>query len=216
MYFIPAINLGGIPPFSGFIGKIMLMQAGAERGDAMAWLLIGGAVITSLLTLYVMVIVWSKGFWRDRKDAPEGHLAIARPAPLADVTDEVEMTERDDVGRIPVGMVGSTTLLVVASLALTVFAGPLVGVAQRAAESASDVSIYRSAVLGPNADDPTRTLDPSVRLDEGRDSYESRTASSTEMTTAPALTTDAPAAASTDSTAAALASATDPTPEEER
>lgn len=216
LYFIPAINLGGIPPFSGFIGKIMLMQAGAERGDAMAWLLIGGAVITSLLTLYVMVIVWSKGFWRDRKDAPEGHLAIARPAPLADVTDEVEMTERDDVGRIPVGMVGSTTLLVVASLALTVFAGPLVGVAQRAAESASDVSIYRSAVLGPNADDPTRTLDPSVRLDEGRDSYESRTASSTEMTTAPALTTDAPAAASTDSTAAALASATDPTPEEER
>ncbi|KQB83205.1 Na+/H+ antiporter subunit D [Corynebacterium oculi] len=189
LYFIPAINLGGIPPFSGFIGKVMLMQAGAERGDAMAWLLIGGAVATSLLTLYVMVIVWSKGFWRDRKDAPEGHLAMARPAPLADVTDEVEMTERDDVGRIPVGMVGSTALLVVASLGLTVFAGPLVGVAQRAAESASDVSIYRSAVLGPHADDPTRTLDPSVRLDEGEDSYESRISSTSSPSTTSRPTT---------------------------
>lgn len=218
LYFIPAINLGGIPPFSGFIGKIMLMQAGAERGDAMAWILIGGAVATSLLTLYVMVLVWSKGFWRDRKDAPEGHLAMARPAPLADVTDEVEMTERDDVGRIPVGMVGSTALLVVASLGLTAFAGPLVGVAQRAAESASDVNIYRSAVLGSHAEDPTRTLDPSVRLDEGQDSYESRTASSTEVTTAPTLTSDAaPAVEATETaeaTEAASASATEP--EEER
>ncbi|KQB86167.1 Na+/H+ antiporter subunit D [Corynebacterium lowii] len=186
LYFIPAINLGGIPPFSGFIGKIMLMQAGAERGDFMAWLLIGGAVATSLLTLYVMVIVWSKGFWRDRKDAPEGHLAMARPAPLVDVTDEVEMTERDDVGRIPIGMVESTALLVVASLGLTVFAGPLVGVAQRAAESASDVSIYRSAVLGSDYSNPSRTLDPSVRLDEGQDSYESRTASTSEAATADA------------------------------
>lgn len=204
LYFIPAINLGGIPPFSGFIGKIMLMQAGAERGDLMAWLLIGGAVATSLLTLYVMVMVWSKGFWRDRKDAPEGHLAMARPAPLVDVTDEVEMTERDDVGRIPFGMVGSTALLVIASLGLTVFAGPLVGVAQRAAESASDVSVYRTAVLGsadPEQRTPARTLDPSVRLDEGRDSYESRTASSAAQATGEEAP---PAAAATE------------TPEEER
>ena len=204
LYFIPAINLGGIPPFSGFIGKIMLMQAGAERGDLMAWLLIGGAVAISLLTLYVMVMVWSKGFWRDRKDAPEGHLAMARPAPLVDVTDEVEMTERDDVGRIPFGMVGSTALLVIASLGLTAFAGPLVGVAQRAAESASDVSVYRTAVLGsadPEQRTPARTLDPSVRLDEGRDSYESRTASSAARATAAEAP---PAAAATE------------TPEEER
>lgn len=198
LYFIPAINLGGIPPFSGFIGKIMLMQAGAERGDLMAWLLIGGAVATSLLTLYVMVMVWSKGFWRDRKDAPEGHLAMARPAPLVDVTDEVEMTERDDVGRIPFGMVGSTALLVIASLGLTAFAGPLVGVAQRAAESSSDVSVYRTAVLGsadPEQRAPARTLDPSVRLDEGRDSYESRTASSAARATGqetPSAATETP------------------------
>ncbi|UDL80086.1 Na+/H+ antiporter subunit D [Corynebacterium uberis] len=171
LYFIPAINLGGIPPLSGFIGKVMLLQAGAEVGGFQAWLLIGGAVATSLLTLYVMVIVWSKGFWRDRKDAPEGNLATARPAPLVDITDEVEITERDDVGRLPFGMLGSTTLLVAASLGLTVFAGPLVAVAGRAADSAQNVQVYRSAVLGDDFSEPGRTLDPHIRLDHGRDAY---------------------------------------------
>ena len=152
LYLIPALNLGGIPPFSGFLGKIILIEAGANVGGFMAWLLIGGAVVTSLLTLYVMVLVWSKGFWRDRKDAPEGNVAMARPAPLADITDEVEFVERDDVGRMPVGMVASTATLIAASLAVTVLAGPIAGVTGRAAESAQDVTIYRSAVLGTTAD----------------------------------------------------------------
>lgn len=149
LYFLPAINLGGIPPFSGFIGKIMLIQAGAEAGGFLGWLLIGGAVATSLLTLYVMVLVWSKGFWRDRKDAPEGHLATAAPSPLVEVTEEVELADRRDVGRIPPGMIGATGLLVAASLAVTVFAGPLSAITDRAARTAADVSNYRTAVLGP-------------------------------------------------------------------
>lgn len=169
LYFIPAINLGGIPPFSGFIGKVLLMQAGAEVGGFWAWLLIGGAVVTSLLTLYVMVLVWSKGFWRSRKDAPEGNLAMARPSPLADVTDEVEIADREDVGRVPFGMVASTALLVAASCAITVFAGPLVSVTERAAESSANVAVYREAVLGTSSDDPGRDLDPTTREDTGAD-----------------------------------------------
>src|SRR5699024_8284263 len=31
LYFLPDMNLGGIPPFSGFMGKIMLRQAGANN-----------------------------------------------------------------------------------------------------------------------------------------------------------------------------------------
>ncbi|WIM71832.1 hypothetical protein QP028_09500 [Corynebacterium suedekumii] len=48
---------------------------------------------------------------------------MARPAPLADVTDEVEFGERDDVGRIHVGMVASTTTIA-ASLAVSLPRGP--------------------------------------------------------------------------------------------
>lgn len=169
LYFVPAINLGGIPPFSGFIGKIILMQAGAEAGGFMAWLLIGGAVATSLLTLYTMVIVWTKGFWRSRKDAPEGNRATARPSPLIDVTEEVELAERDDVGRLPFGMRASTTLLVACSCLITVFAGPLVDVTERAADSSSTVEHYRQAVLGDDFSDPGRTV-TAERLDHGDDS----------------------------------------------
>ncbi|MCK2199986.1 Na+/H+ antiporter subunit D [Corynebacterium callunae] len=173
LYFIPAINLGGIPPFSGFLGKVILLQAGAEEGSWMAWILIAGAVITSLLTLYTMVLVWSKAFWRDRKDAPEGATVLARPAPLIDVQDEVSVTDRTDVGRIPFGMVASTSVLVLSSLAVSVLAGPLSSITGRAAESAQDVSIYRTAVLGPNYEDPSRTLEME-RYDANRDDISHR------------------------------------------
>ncbi|ANE04905.1 Na+/H+ antiporter subunit D [Corynebacterium crudilactis] len=173
LYFIPAINLGGIPPFSGFLGKIMLIQAGAEDGSWMAWILIAGAVVTSLLTLYTMVLVWSKAFWRDRKDAPDGATVLARPAPLVDIQDEVAAKDRDDVGRMPLGMVLSTTLLVSASLAVSLLAGPLSSVTGRAAESVQDVNIYRTAVLGPNYDAPSRTLEME-RYDANRDDINHR------------------------------------------
>ena len=180
LYFIPAINLGGIPPFSGFLGKVILLQAGANEGSWMAWVLIVGAVATSLLTLYVMMLVWAKGFQRDRADAPEGNVALARPAPLSDITDEVEFSSRQDVGRVPFGMIASTTLLVAASTSITFLAGPISGVTSRAAESAQDTSIYQYAVLGNRADDPTRHLNQKERYTGGADSYENRRSHSPE------------------------------------
>lgn len=174
LYFIPAINLGGIPPFSGFVGKIILLEAAAEKGTWLAWVLVAGAVITSLLTLYVMVLVWLKAFWRDRKDAPEGDIATARPAPLADVTDEVHIKDRKDVGKLPFGMVASTTTLILASVSITVLAGPISSITSRAAESAQDADVYRTAVLGENwEDDLGRTIDQE-RLDDGSDRLDER------------------------------------------
>lgn len=171
LYLIPALNLGGIPPFSGFMGKVMLFHAGAEANTWMSWVLIGGAVVTSLLTLYVMVMVWSKGFLRDRKDAPEGNMAIARPAPLADITQEVEFSERESVGRTPFGMIAATAMLVLASTAISVVAGPIASITDRAANSTQDVNIYRTAVLGTDPSEPTRNLELE-RLDDGEDRRE--------------------------------------------
>ena len=84
LYIVPALNLGGIPPFSGFIGKVLLIQAGAEEGSWRSWVLIVGAVVTSLLTLYAMMIVWSKAFLRDRSDAPEGNVCLLYTSDAAD------------------------------------------------------------------------------------------------------------------------------------
>ena len=156
LYFIPALNLGGIPPLSGYLGKVMLIQAGAQQGTWLAWVLIAGAVVTSLLTLYAMILVWSKAFLRDRSDAPEGEVALARPSNLADRYSTTTMAEREDPGRVPVGMMASTALLVAASLSITVLAGPISDVTDRAAQSAQDQSIYRDAVLHPDPENPTR------------------------------------------------------------
>lgn len=159
LYLVPALNLGGIPPLSGFLGKVMLIQAGAEDGSWLAWTLIGGAVVTSLLTLYAMMNVWSKGFLRDRADAPEGDVVLARPANLAERGETVAVGDRDDVGRIPVGMFLSTALLVLASTSITFLAGPISNITDRAAQSAQDVTIYRSAVLIDDPTQATRNLD---------------------------------------------------------
>lgn len=179
LYLIPALNLGGIPPFSGFLGKIMLIEAGAQSGTLTAWVLVGGAVLTSLLTLYTMVIVWSKAFWRDRSDAPEGDTALARVSPLREDTRVVSLEEREDVGRMPFGMVAPTVFLVAASVAVTVLAGPLSIVSDRAAANVSDVDGYRAAVLGvrdhddqSGLPDPGRTLDPAADADSAGDSVE--------------------------------------------
>lgn len=40
LFFVPAMNLAGIPPLSGFIGKLGLMRAGVADGSAWAWILV--------------------------------------------------------------------------------------------------------------------------------------------------------------------------------
>jgi len=151
VFVVPALNLGGIPPFSGFIGKVALLEAGAQVGSVLAWTLVAGSVITSLLTLYVVTRVWTKAFWRSRDDAPEGHLSASAPTALLDNTEEsmdIALVERDDVGRMPVGMLAPTGALITVGLLLSVLAGPIFAYTERAADEVLDRGQYISAVLG--------------------------------------------------------------------
>ncbi|CAN5268483.1 Na+/H+ antiporter subunit D [soil metagenome] len=148
VFIVPALNLGGIPPFSGFIGKVALLEAGTADGSVLAWMLVGGGVLTSLLTLYVMARVWAKAFWRSRADAPEGELSAAMPAALLDDNADVTFGDREDVGRMPVGMVVPTMALIGVGLALTIAAGPIFAYSERAATEVLDREQYLSAVRG--------------------------------------------------------------------
>jgi multicomponent Na+:H+ antiporter subunit D len=131
LFFIPALNLGGIPPFSGFIGKLGLFQAAAEQGDALAYVLIGAGALVSLLTLYTLVRVWNLAFWRPAGDV-EGDetrlLRIVEEAPLT--TGSIAVTKAT-----PRLMTLSTGAMVAVGIALTVFAGPLYAVSDRAAQN---------------------------------------------------------------------------------
>ncbi|GAC80535.1 multisubunit sodium/proton antiporter, MrpD subunit [Gordonia malaquae] len=148
LFLIPALNLGGIPPFSGFLGKVALLEAGAAQGSVLSWVLIAGSVITSLLTLYVMARIWTKGFWRARADAPEGEMAASTPSALVEEGTDVLIHDREDVGRMPVTMVVPTAAMVACGIALTVWAGPIFEFTGSAAHAVLDRADYIGAVLG--------------------------------------------------------------------
>ncbi|WP_248242445.1 Na+/H+ antiporter subunit D [Microbacterium kunmingense] len=125
LYFIPAVNLGGLPPFSGFIGKFALFDAAAEVGTPIMLVLIVGGIVTSLLTLYALMRAWNLSFWREDEDSTETEARISYlgQAPAAGI-----QTERRAIPRI---MTAATTGMVAITVALTVFAGPLYEVCER-------------------------------------------------------------------------------------
>ncbi|WP_069387512.1 Na+/H+ antiporter subunit D [Cellulosimicrobium cellulans] len=123
LFFVPAMNLAGIPPLSGFLGKLGLLQEGVAQGTPLTWALVVGSVVTSLLTLYAIVKAWNKAFWQ---------------------TAPVEIPE---TARLPRGMVGPATALVAFGVALTVVAGPLYAYSERAAATLLDGHTYVNAVF---------------------------------------------------------------------
>ena len=79
LFFIPAMNLAGIPPMSGFLGKVGLMAAGVQAGTPLAYLLVVGSVVTSLLTLYAVAKTWNLAFWRTPEQAHEMARELSDP-----------------------------------------------------------------------------------------------------------------------------------------
>ncbi|WP_353082371.1 Na+/H+ antiporter subunit D [Tessaracoccus lapidicaptus] len=138
LFFLPAMNLAGIPPLSGFIGKLGLLQAGAAAGTPLAWAVVAGGVATSLLTLIAMAKVWNRAFW-GITPAEE-----RRAARVIDIDGDGH--EDDDTRPMPPLQVGATMALVVFGLGLTVFAGPLYEYTHAAATALRDGS-YIAAVL---------------------------------------------------------------------
>ena len=79
LFFVPAMNLAGIPPLSGFLGKVGAHQAGVGVGTPLAYALVAGGVLTSLLTLYAVAKVWNLAFWRTPEEAHEHGPRAVRP-----------------------------------------------------------------------------------------------------------------------------------------
>lgn len=143
LFVVPALNLGGIPPFSGFLGKLALFQAAAAQGTVLAWVLVGAGALVSLLTLYALMRVWNMAFWRPA-DQVEGYesplLANVSEAP----GDTADVKERRS---IPGLMVAATAGMVIVSVALSVGAGPLYAYATRAGEDLEGPSRYVDIVF---------------------------------------------------------------------
>ncbi len=127
LFLVPALALAGIPPLSGFWGKLLVLGAGLE---ARQWTIVAVAVLVSLLTLLSMTKIWVKAFLAPHPVAPP--LATGptgRPVPLALV--------------LPTAALAALTVLV------GLFAEPLVDIARAAADELRDPTAYLQAVLGP-------------------------------------------------------------------
>ncbi|MEV3858804.1 Na+/H+ antiporter subunit D [Streptomyces sp. NPDC050095] len=157
LWFVPAMSLAGIPPLSGFIGKLGLMRAGAADGGGWAYVLLGAAAVTSLLTLYVVVKVWNLAFWRAapvRELTPDGDVLEesddpdSAPDEGAGVATATAVCVRT-TARVPRVMTAATTAAVALGLAYTVLATPLAGLADRSAAELLARTPYVQAVLGP-------------------------------------------------------------------
>jgi multicomponent Na+:H+ antiporter subunit D len=129
LFLLPALSLAGIPPFSGFVAKLAIVEAGF---GAKEYAVVGVSLVVSLFTLFSMVKIWNGVFWGTAED-PTIRLALAEP------------DERLEVPRV---MTLATVALVGLTLAIALFAGPIYELCERAAASLVDPSDYITAVLG--------------------------------------------------------------------
>ncbi|TAH51240.1 MAG: Na+/H+ antiporter subunit D [Betaproteobacteria bacterium] len=81
LFLIGAFSLVGVPPSSGFWGKLLLVRE-AFAQDRLAW---GGAALgVGLLTLYSMSKIWLEGFWKPHPETrPQRSFAHAALSPVA-------------------------------------------------------------------------------------------------------------------------------------
>lgn len=82
MFFISAFVLAGIPPFSGFIGKLVILQ-GTMEADKIIVAIIG--LGSSLLILLSVMRIFIRGFWgeKDESITPNRKAARGFIAPIA-------------------------------------------------------------------------------------------------------------------------------------
>ena len=96
LFFVPAMNLAGIPPMSGFLGKVALTEAGLQLGTPLSYAVVAAGMVTSLLTLYAVAKTWNLAFWRTPEEAHE------RARELSEISERAEGAVRHR-GHVHVG-----------------------------------------------------------------------------------------------------------------
>lgn len=119
LFLIAAFSLAGLPPFSGFFGKLILIFAGFELRE---YWYIAAMLVGSFLTLFSMVKIWQMAYWGTR---------------------EPKLNSLN-VGAFIWGIV----ILVGMSMVLAVFVQPLYDMLLDASNQLLDPSQYINAVLG--------------------------------------------------------------------
>lgn len=136
LFFAAAIGMAGMPPLSGFIGKLMILDALRAPGTmAWAW---GAVLVGSLVTIVGLARAGSTLFWK----------ATAIPPATSE---ETGATDTPPVSDRPAGAMELAPVMTMIALLvlLTAAAGPFVGYLENTTTQIFDRDGYISAVLGP-------------------------------------------------------------------
>ena len=120
LFLLAALSLAGLPPFSGFVAKLSLIEAGTENG---AYAIVAVSLLGSALTLFSMTKIWSGVFWGEAKE------------PMA--VDEVPSPSKGTVRLTTLATAGAVAL----TLAIAVAAGTLYDWSVLAAEQVLDPAV---------------------------------------------------------------------------
>ncbi|MEO1061377.1 MAG: proton-conducting transporter membrane subunit [Actinomycetota bacterium] len=120
---LPALSLAGLPPFSGFVAKLALVDAGIAEASTIIVIV---SLVGSALTLLSMAKIWLGVFWGEPTE-PSDHRC-------------------DDRARRV--MQTATGVAVAGTIAIAVFAGPLWDMSERAATELLEREPYITEVLG--------------------------------------------------------------------
>jgi len=123
LFLLSALSLAGVPPLSGFFGKLVLIKAGLGIEQ---FVLVAAALGVSLLTLFSMTKIWAEAFW---KPLPDGTAVKATGGGMA-------------------LLLGPIVTLAVLAVVMGVAAGPFFALAQQAGEQLLNPESYIRAVLG--------------------------------------------------------------------
>ncbi|MDQ4144362.1 MAG: monovalent cation/H+ antiporter subunit D family protein [Actinomycetota bacterium] len=144
-FVVAALSLAGLPPFSGFFAKLVLVQAafgGGEYGVAAV------AIVVSFLTLMSMLKIWNGVF-------ADGSLELERAGTVTVrklVTISGGSGAADDAGVAPrrgrIALVAPGAFLAAVSILAGLGAQGLFVLAQRAAAGLVEPAAYIQAVLG--------------------------------------------------------------------
>lgn len=134
-FIVAALSLAGLPPFSGFFAKLILVQAAFESSN---YLIAGVSILVSLFTLLSMIKIWNGAFWGEAPVRTEEDVDGRRVAVVRGASD----------GRVrPVALVAPGVLLASLTVALGLFAEGLLALSERAARVLVEATPYIEAVL---------------------------------------------------------------------
>ncbi|AEF38689.1 monovalent cation/H+ antiporter subunit D family protein [Hoyosella subflava] len=126
-----AFSLAGLPPFSGFVAKLVLVRAAIDEAQIAAAVI---AVVVSLLTLMSMLKIWKGVFWGRAPEDGVSLVSARKPGRL--------------LTHIKPSVAMPAVVLAVVTLAVGIGAQGLLVLSEQAAAGLLDVSGYVEAVIG--------------------------------------------------------------------